>query len=270
MSPAVRPRRPLPARVYWVRRGLVLSVALGLVFGIAHLLGGTGSEPAGEAAQVVGAAADSAPSKAQPLSTADAEPRTRQGKRHRPKATKTETPLAEPSGPCVPSDVVATPKVKGTAYAGHRVTIRLNLTTLESPACTWRVAPSSLAVKLVSGSDRIWSSQDCPVSVPTTDVVVRKDHPAKVDVRWHGQRSDSTCSRTTNWAQPGWYHVQAAAFGAEPVDVQFELRPPVPVTITPKPKPEPKGKTKDKSGAEPKEKKSDEQADQPSDEASAD
>lgn len=270
MSPAARPRRPLPARVYWVRRGLVLSVALGLVFGIAHLLGGTGSEPAGEAARVVGAAADGTPSTAQQLSTADAEPGTREGKRHRPKATRTVTPLAEPSGPCVPRDVVSTPKVKGTAYAGRRVTIRLKLTTLRSPACTWRVAPSSLAVKLVSGSDRIWSSQDCPASVPTTDVVVRKDHPAKVDVRWHGQRSDSTCSRTTPWAQPGWYHVQAAAFGAEPVDVQFELRPPVPVTITPKPKPEPKHKTKDKSGAEPEAKKSEGPADLSSEEASAD
>lgn len=274
MSPAARPRRPLPARVYWVRRGLVLSVALGLVFGIAHLLGGTGSEPAGETAQVVGAAAEGSPSTVRPVSTSDAEPAARGGKRHRPKATKTETPLAEPSGPCVPSDVVATPKVKGTAYAGRRVTILLKLTTRESPACTWRVAPSSLAVKLVSGSDRIWSSQDCPTSVPTTDVVVRKDHAAKVDVRWHGQRSDSTCSRTTPWAQPGWYHVQAAAFGAEPVDVQFELRPPVPVTITPKPKPEPKEKAKDKAkdqpGAEPEEKKSDEQVAQPSDAATAD
>jgi hypothetical protein len=274
MSPAVRPRRPLPARVYWVRRGLVLSVALGLVFGIAHLLGGTGSEPAGEAAQVVGAAADGSPSTTQPLSTATAGPRTLQGKRHRPKATKTETPLAEPSGPCLPSDVVATPKVKGTAYAAHRVTFRIKLTTLESPACTWRVSPSTLAVKLVSGSDRIWSSQDCPAAVPTTDVVVRKDHPAKVDVHWRGRRSDSTCSQIPDWALPGWYHIEAAAFGAEPTDVQFELEWPVSRTITATPKPEKKPED-EKSDAEPEEKKSDEKksdrrADQPSDEASAD
>jgi hypothetical protein len=218
----------------------VLAVALGMVFSIAHLLGGTGAEPAGDAARVVGASAEDEPSSSTPLSTADADPRKGARKRDKPKAVKTKTPPPEPSGPCRASDIVATPKVKGTAYAGNRVTFRLKLTTLESPACNWRVAPSSLAVKLVSGSDRIWSSQDCPASIPTTDVVVRKDYPVKIDVRWHGQRSDSTCSRTTPWAQPGWYHVQAAAFGAEPVDEQFELRPPVPVTITPKPKPEPK------------------------------
>jgi hypothetical protein len=242
----------------------VLSVALGLVFGIAHLLGGTGSEPAGDTARVVGAEAESS-APAKPLSTADAEPRKGTRKRDKPKPSKTKTPLAEPSGPCDASEIVATPKVKGTAYAGHRVTFRLKLTTLETPACTWRVSSTSLAVKLVSGTDRIWSSQDCPAAITGTDVVVRKDHPAKVDVHWHGQRSDSTCSRTTPWAQPGWYHVQAAAFGAEPVDEQFELQPPVPVTITPKPKPEPKKKS-DKQA----EKKAEKKTDEPSGEKSSD
>lgn len=258
MSPAARPRRPLPARVYWVRRGLVLSVALGLVFGIAHLLGGTGSEPAGEAAQVVGAAADGTPSKAQPLSTADAQPGKDSRKRHKPKDAETKAPPPEPSGPCEASDVVATPKVKGTAYAGHRVTFRIKLTTVESPACTWRVSPSTLAVKLVSGADRIWSSQDCPTAVPTTDVVVRKDYPAKVDVHWRGRRSDSTCSPIPDWALPGWYHIEAAAFGAEPTDVQFELEWPVRKTITPTPKPE-KAKSEKQS-----EKKGGTAADEPS------
>jgi hypothetical protein len=230
----------------------VLAVALGMVFGIAHLLGGTETEPPGDAAQVVGAEAGGAPSTTKPQSTADADPRRSEGKGakkgDKPKAVKTKTPPPEPTGPCRPSDIVATPKVKDTAYAGSRVTFLLKLTTLESPACNWRVSPTSLAVKLVSGSDRIWSSQDCPASIRTTDVVVRKDFPVKVEVRWHGQRSDSTCSRTTPWAQPGWYHVQAAAFGAEPVDEQFELSPPVPVTITPKPKPEPKKKSDQQAG----------------------
>lgn len=254
MTAPHRPRRPLPARVYWVRRALVLAVALGMVFGIAQLLGGTVAEPAGDSARVVGAE-PGASSPAAPASTADARPTKGSGMRDRPKPRKTVTPLAEPSGRCVASDIVATPKVKGEAHAGSPVVFRVKLTTLETPACTWRVSPTSLALKLVSGSDRIWSSQDCPASVPTTDVVVRKDHAAKVDLRWHGQRSDSTCSRTTPWAQPGWYHVQAAAFGAEPTDVQFELGHAVAQTITPKPQPEPRKK----SG-----KPSDQQSDEPS------
>lgn len=270
MTSARRPHR-LPARVYWVRRSLVVAVALGLVFGIAQLLGGVGSGSSGETARVVGADAGAASSAAVPRATDDASPNgpgTEQDGTDRVKETstkakkpkKTKTPLPEPSGPCRASDIVATPKVKGTAYAGNPVRFRIKLTTLETPACTWRVAPATLAVKLVSGSDRIWSSQDCPRAVPEVDVVVRQEKAATIDVTWRGQRSDSTCSRTTSWAQPGWYHVQSAAFGAEPADLQFELRTPVPQTITPKPVPEKKksGKSKsDRSGAEPSAKKTD-------------
>ena len=49
-----------------------------------------------------------------------------------------------------------------------------------------------------------------------------------VSVGWNGQRSDSDCTRSTAWAEPGFYHVVAASFGADPVDVQFELKSPVP------------------------------------------
>jgi hypothetical protein len=247
MAPTTRPRRPLPARVYWVRRALVLGVALGLVFGIAHLLGGTGSEPDGEAARVVGAAPGSDAPSSTALATADARPGRDNAKPGKKKPKKTETPLAEPSGACEDSDIVATPKVKGAAHAGSRVTFRVKLTTIESPACTWRVSSGSLAVKLVSGNDRIWSSQDCPGSIPSTDVVVRQEHAAKVDLTWRGRRSDSSCSNTALWAQPGWYHVQAAAFGAEPTDVQFELQGAVQQTITATPEPEPKKKSQKKS-----------------------
>ncbi|MGZ5416404.1 MAG: hypothetical protein ACXWDI_04435 [Nocardioides sp.] len=255
MTPMTRPRRPLPARVYWVRRGLVLGVALGMVFGIAHLLGGTGSEPDGEAARVVGAAPGSDSPSSTALSTADARPEQDNGKPGKKKPKKTKTPLAEPSGACEDSDIVATPKVKGAAHAGSRVTFRVKLTTIESPACTWRVSSGSLAVKLVSGNDRIWSSQDCPASIPSTDVVVRQEHAAKVDLTWRGRRSDSSCTNTALWAQPGWYHVQAAAFGAEPTDVQFELKGAVQQTITATPKPEPKKKA-DRKSDEPSEKPS--------------
>lgn len=251
MTSTARPRRPLPRRVYWVRRTLVLAVALGLVFGIAQLLGGSGGSD-GEAARVVGAepssSARGAGSTASVAPQADPTrgPKTRSGKKSRT-ATKTATPLAMPTGPCRSEDVVVTPKVRETAYAGRVVHFRLKLTTEDIPACTWTVSPESVVVKIVSGPDRIWSSQDCPAAVPQADVVVRKDVPAKVDMGWRGQRSDSACSRQPAWAQPGFYHVQTAAYGAEPTDVQFELRAPVAPTKTAKPKPE-KKKSESKPG----------------------
>ncbi|NUS49769.1 MAG: hypothetical protein HOQ22_01855, partial [Nocardioidaceae bacterium] len=155
------------------------------------------------------------------------------------------TVLASPEGTCTVSDVSAEPTVKGNAYAGQRVVFAVELTSRISPACTLTIGPSTLVLRLTSGSDRIWSTQDCRASVPTRKVVVRRDVPATVPVTWNGQRSDPGCTHSTSWAEPGYYHATAAVLGADPADRQFELRtPPRPVvTKSPKPnKPTPKGK----------------------------
>jgi hypothetical protein len=226
--------------VYWTRRLLVLAVALGLVYGIAHLLGSGGGD-GGPAARPVGAVA-SGPATTPARPTATAPPgRTGKGAGNgaRPKASPTPTPLAAPSGPCANGDIVVTPSVRGAAYAGKPVIFAMTLTTKVSPACDWDVTAGSLAVRLTSGSDRVWSTQDCVGAVPRQSVVVRKDHPVSVTVVWNGQRSDAECTRTTAWAEPGYYHVVAAAFGAEPTDVQFALLPPPRPTITATPTPTP-------------------------------
>jgi len=215
---------------------VVLGVALALVFGIAQLLG-AGGGPGSERVRSVAGDPIARSSMSEPVSTADARPTSDHGPAERRKK-RTPKPLAEPSGACERSDIVASPEVVGTAYAGSLVRFRVRLTTEEMPACTWTVSSTSLVVKLISGTDRIWSSQDCPSAVPTRQVVVRKKLAAKVHVTWRGQRSDAECSRAPEWAQPGWYHVAAAAFGAEPTDEQFQLVPPVAETITAKPKPQ--------------------------------
>jgi hypothetical protein len=119
------------------------------------------------------------------------------------------------------------------------VVFAMKLTTKVSPACNWDVTAESLAVRITSGSDRVWSTQDCVGAVPRQSVVVRKDQPVSVTVVWNGQRSDAECTRTTPWAEPGYYHVVAAAFGADPTDVQFPLLPPPRPTITATPTPTP-------------------------------
>jgi hypothetical protein len=242
MTTVTRPRGPLPARVYWTRRLLVLAVAFALVFAIAHLLGsgGSGDPSARPVAAAPSTTAPTGVAPAHPLSTARPSGSARsQGHRARTVTPKpTPTPLAEPSGPCVNSDVVATPSVQGTAYAGRAVVFTMTLRTRVSPACTWDVSPGSLVVKVTSGSDRIWSTQECGGAVPKQSVVVRKDHPVAVTVAWNAQRSDQDCSRSTAWAEPGYYHVVAASYGADPVDVQFALRAPPRPTITATPTPD--------------------------------
>ena len=57
-------------------------------------------------------------------------------------------------------------------------------------------------------------------------------------MRWSGRRSDDDCSRLTEWALPGWYHVAAAALAGEPSDLQFELERPTREVITRTPEPQ--------------------------------
>lgn len=231
-------RGPLPAGVYWRRRLAVIGIVLLFVVGVTRLFGGDGGEPrAQEAATNV--AASTAPS----VSGAPTpEPTAAPAPTPAPEATPVEpTPTAPlllaPEGRCDDADVVATPTV-ADARATTPVVIRLELRTQSNPACTWRFGPKSLQVKITSGSDRIWSSLDCPKALGGRDLVVRRDTPTTVDVRWNSRRSDEDCSSHTDWALPGYYHATVAVLGGEPVNVQFPLRkpseaPPAPVTPAP-------------------------------------
>jgi hypothetical protein len=223
--------------VYWFRRSAVIVVALSLVFGIGHLLGGgSGSQPPRATNTAAHPKSRTSTPATVPTSTASA-PVGKTGTKAKP----TKAPLAQPDGPCRPDEVTATPATR-TASAGGRIRLLLDLTSTRA-ACTFTVAPTSLVLRISSGSDRIWSSQDCPKAIAARDVVVRSAVPVQVPVTWSGRRSDSACSPATSWAEPGFYHAVAAVLGSTPTDVQFRLvlpkRPVVTRTAKPKQKPTP-------------------------------
>ncbi|MCW2762729.1 MAG: hypothetical protein JWR85_2930 [Marmoricola sp.] len=206
----------------------MLGVALLLVFGIGKLVGGTGADaPSSNIEARTSSAAQSA------RASVTIGPVAPSGK-IRP---KTNEPLLPPSGECQDDDVSALPSVS-RAWVGYPVVIQLQLQGTQT-ACTFEVSPESLVVKIASGKDRIWSSQDCPKSIPTAQVVVRSGQPTQVPVTWSGRRSDDQCTTAPGWALPGFYHVYAAALGSTPRDVQFEVTraPTAVVTRTTRPHP---------------------------------
>ncbi len=242
-----RPRR-LPARVYWLRRIAVLGTAFLLVFAVGRLLVGSsdGSDSGPPDPGAMQAAAGTTPS-GEPAATSSGPtitmPRgTKKPRKSRP-PKPSPTPLAQPSGPCSPDDVVVTPEVRNP-LGGSDVVIALMVRTLVSPACNFEVSPETLTMNITSGNDAIWSTRQCPAAMPTTSVVARKDLATYVFVTWNGKRSDATCSRLTDWALPGWYHVRVAALGGEPADEQFELARPQPATVTTTVTPKPPKHTK--------------------------
>lgn len=247
-TPPMAPRGPLPARIYWFRRLVVLGVAVLLVAGLARLLGGSSDASSDEAAQATTAGATTSTS-ADPSETAATEAPTTpvEGpKRRKSQQTPTEPPLAEPSGTCENGDIVATPAIT-EAPGGSDVPITINLRTRVTAACTWTVSPDTLTVSITSGADSIWSSRECPAAIVPQEVVVRQAVDAPVVVTWNARRSDEECSSLTEWALPGFYHVETAALAGEPTEVQFELVRPasevITKTVTPKPQKTGKGRS---------------------------
>lgn len=234
MSAVTRPRGPLPAKVYWTRRGIVLGAALLLVVVFGQVLGGGSdgsSDDGGKAATV--AAGQQASRTSNPRTTAPA-PAAKQPR-------QAAAPLAAPDGPCDPQDITVQPLVQ-RAPAGGEIRIPFDVRGTE-PACTWTLSAKTLVVKITSGDDGIWSSQQCPAIPTASSVVVRSAAPTRIAMVWNGRRSNEDCSRTATWAVPGWYHVVVAALGGEPTDKQFQLvappRPRVTQTVQPKPAPKP-------------------------------
>lgn len=250
-------RGPLPASVYWRRRAIVIGVALLLVIGIARLLGGGSDASDGSAPGARGGAtlADAARSGLEdaggPSGSPDRSPDSSPSGSPTTGASSRPT-LAAPSGVCRDEDVLVSPQVP-RPEAGRQVTIRLVLRTKTAEACTWSPSSRHVTVKITSGADDIWSTRECPKALPGGSVVVRRAVDTAVAVRWNARRSDETCSRFTEYAMPGYYHVAAAALSGEPSDVQFELGTPSPVTITrtASPTAKPTSKSSAKSTAKP-------------------
>ncbi len=248
MPSTVRSRRPLPARVYWTRRLIVIGVPLLLVVVLARVLGGSsdGKDGATGTATRAGAtveASSQAPTAGPTVGAKSAKKAARKAKKKRNRETAPPEPvLAEPTGPCSDSDIVATP-VLTSAPGGSDVPITINLRTVVTEACTWQSSPQTMTVTITSGSDFIWSTRECPAAIPVQDLVVRQAVDTPVVVTWKdGRRSDETCSGRTDWAKPGFYHVEAAALGGDGTDVQFELVVPTPGVITKTAEPQQGGK----------------------------
>ena len=234
-------RGRLPQRVYWVRRSVVLGVALLLVFGVGKLIGSTGEDDPGSSIK----ASTTSAGQRTPAASVTLGPMAPSKKLR----LRTNAPLAPASGECHDDDVNVLPTVPH-AWAGGPIVIQLELTGTQ-PACTFEVAPESLVVKIASGEDRIWSSQDCPLTIPKTQVVVRSAQPVKVPVTWNGRRSDDQCTPGLDWALPGFYHVFAAALGSAPTDVQFEVTQAPTRTLTKTAKPKPSSSTSAKGSSTP-------------------
>lgn len=181
-----QPVGPLPASTYWMRRAGVLGAAL-LVLLLLVWIWPDGGEDTLEPAASPTSSPTAAPPPVDP--------------------TATPTPSAGEQ-PCTDDALEVRASADKDSYA-RGAPVALTLTVKNTGAVPCRRALGQGAVELVvtSGSDRIWSSDDCaPGGEPGEELLAPGDE-STARATWSGTRSAPGCPEGQATAQPGTYRV---------------------------------------------------------------
>jgi hypothetical protein len=211
------PRGPLPPGVYWRRRlALLGAIVLLLLVGVYSCSGdeakSTGQRtPAGGTPSPTPAAAKTRrPVTANPTPTKT------------PKPTPTPTANSRALCPDAVLKVAATADRKRYA-AGVRPVLTLSVTNTGKVACTRDLGQKARELRLTSGNDRVWSSDDCSPGGAADRVVLKPGERRTFTVTWARRRSKPGCPGGQPVALAGTYRVAARLGGIEARGTAFLL-----------------------------------------------
>lgn len=201
----LHPIGPLAPSTYW-RRRVVLLVALGAPLLLARsCLGGADGMPAARPDVSAG------PSKSQTPT---------------PKPTKvssTPTKAAAP-GTCADGDLrLVTSTDQRTYKIGASPRFTLAVTNTASTTCKRDLGGRALELLVYSGSDRIWSSDDCGADTGTSVQTVTAGKTLETSVTWSGKRSARGCAGARPDAKPGTYVLRARLGTLQATTTVFSL-----------------------------------------------
>lgn len=189
----MRPVGPQPPNVYWRRRviaAVVLLLVLALlIWAVTALIGAFSGddEPAAQAPA--------------PSDSGTASPTSSPG----------ESPSAD-GAQCTARDVqvVATADSR-THKVGDTAQIGMTITNTSDETCTIDVGSAALTILVTSGSDQIWSSDDCEVDSRSNIVDLEGGKSMESAVPWKTERSGAGCESGLSPIRPGTYQVVSKA-----------------------------------------------------------
>ncbi|MCL3863092.1 hypothetical protein [Actinotalea sp. K2] len=197
MSTVLRPVGSQPARVYWIRRVLIL---LGLVVvGVlvwAFVVSGQGDATSQDPGQEVPAQG----------SEEDQEP--------------------APAGmvACTAADLTLTLVSDARTYPEDaRPVFTIGYTNTGPQSCTVDTGPAGRDLLITSGADRIWSSTDCEEEGGERLLLLQPGEGDVAEVTWDRTRSDEACSEGLPEPRPGTYSATVGVLGAQSAAAVFDL-----------------------------------------------
>ena len=235
---ALHPVGPLPAQEYWRRRLIVL---LGLLLVIGFFLwllvgrGGGDSAPPQPVQTPQTSASVALPESSAPVVPVSPDPAPSTPDVSEPPApTPSSTSPSNPPSPdpsatialCADADISVEASSDAATYAqGINPRLTLTVTNTGSVPCQRDVGSAVNELKIVSGSARVWSTNDCKKE-PTNKLytLAPKDFWAAT-VSWSRTTSSPGCPSATNAAGPGTYQVIGTNAGLESQPSTFVLTP---------------------------------------------
>lgn len=189
------PPRP-PARVFWIRRFVVLGLPLILVVWLVVWWTGRdgGAEPRPEA--------------------------------ETPAATATPTPTAAAPGvpDCDPSVLDLTLTASAETFTESDPTFEVSVTNTGEEPCLVEAGDLDREVVVTSGEDRVWSSRDCvPEDAPARTLLLADGQADVTSLTWARERSAEGCAGGLPAPGAGTYSATVTMGGATSAPAVFGL-----------------------------------------------
>jgi len=187
----LQPVGPLPPRVYWTRRVVVLAVLAVLIAGIAVACAGGSGHPRAAAKPAV--------------------------------SPSPQTASHAAGGRCTGADLDVVASTDADKYAAG-ILPRLTVTVRARGAasCVLIESPSARTWTIVSGADQIWTTAGCRTSHTATRTVLQPGMTVHHTIVWNRHRSDKRCA-ATNAAAPGTYQLVVVVNGVQSQPAVFHL-----------------------------------------------
>ncbi|MEO6713371.1 MAG: hypothetical protein ABIM89_08085, partial [Mycobacteriales bacterium] len=213
----LHPRGPLAPEIYWRRRLIVLVGALALIFLIVQCAPGVGGDPKKSSSTRSPSPSTSSSAKPTAKSTPKSTAKPSTNTTSTPAATTpAETPSVSesPTTPaavteCKPPALQLSVQTNAASYAaGVTPLITLTIKNAGNVPCTRDLGAGATELKITSGPDRIWSSDDCVKDAAKKPTVLKAGEVRTVEVTWNRKRSKPTGECVGAEAKSGRYRVQ--------------------------------------------------------------
>ncbi|WP_188804919.1 hypothetical protein [Citricoccus zhacaiensis] len=225
-SSAVYRRRRLVALVLLV---VVLAIVVGLVWWLTSLFRPAGGEdaPAPTSSPSVAATSsgeDAASPSASAMGTAPESGAT-DGAGDDPSAQPSASGEAAVSGNCPPGDIVISAATDQPTYGeGEEPVLELRVDNTGEEPCEANLGTTQQVFTVYSGSDRIFSTEDCQVDGQDALVEISPDEQERARFTWPRVRSAEGCGETTSEPRSGTYRLEVSLGELKAQPVTFTLQ----------------------------------------------